>query len=96
MDVEYGPRPEGGIKRGRRKTEAPPEVLAMLRKTYDEGNRATIPARGMSPREVREAVTILKNGAAQLGYRLRVETDLRRTTPPPNPSIRFYVEDHPA
>ena len=85
MDIEFSARGDGWRHAGRPRAKVPPEILAALQRTYDEGVQANFPLYGATEAEVRQVVRLLEIGARQLGLRLRKQAD--QTT------LRFYAED---
>jgi len=86
MEVEFTPRGHR-VGPGRRPKEAPPELLEMLRATYDQGTQANINVAGASRAEISEVVTMINNGAKGLGFRARVFGAKSGQT------LRFWMED---
>lgn len=85
MDVTFSAR--GAGRRGRRRKKAPPELLDILRETYESGTQANVAAAGVSETERNEFVTMIRNGAIELGkvariYGTRVGDE-----------IQFWMED---
>lgn len=87
MEVEFSDRGVG-VRRGRRPKEAPEELLEILRQTYEQRTQANIDIRGFSTAEVAEFARLVKNGAAQLGFRERI-FGVRSGR-----ELRFWMEDN--
>ena len=85
MQVEYTARGEGWRGRGRPRAQVPPELLDILRRTYEQGVQANIPLYGAADVEVRRTIRLLENGAKQMGLRLQKSVDTQ--------FLRFYLED---
>lgn len=85
MDVTFASRGEGWRGRGRPPRPVHPDIMAMLRRTYDTGQQAVLDITGHPPAEVDNVEAILRRGAKNLGLHLRCQ---RTAT-----TLRFFVED---
>lgn len=93
MDVEFVSRETGWRHRGRPRKPADPDVVKLLKRTYDSGVAARVKLDADSTEEsVRELLSQLKRGATELRKYLRVQP--RRTKQILAAGVVcFFVED---
>jgi hypothetical protein len=92
MAVEYVDR-SAWRNRGRPRKPADPELVRVLRRTYDTGTVARLPIEdGETADAVRELLTQLGRAAHELGLRLRVQPR-RSVQILAAHEVKFYAEE---
>jgi hypothetical protein len=91
--VEFVDRETGWRHRGRPRRPVDPEIVALLKRTYDTGTAARVPLDADTTAEdVRETIANLRRAAAHMRKYLRIQP--RRTKEIlAEGVVRFYVED---
>lgn len=92
MSVDYISR-DAWRNRGRPRTPADPQVVEMLRRTYESGDAARLTlGPDTDPAEVRQTITQLRRAAEELGLHLRLQPRRSKEILAAG-EMRFFAED---